>query len=192
MRSKTKTHALAIMMVMAFIILTASPALAIPQRRAAKKPHVRVDKIAPRAEDVSTLDGIIAAFYDVISGPTGSARQWSRDRTLYIPDIKFVAVEERKGKPFAHIVSHQEYVDESNDGMVRGFFEREIHRVTQAFGNITHVFSTYESRQKADGPVIARGINSIELYFDGARWWITAAQWQDESKEQPIPKEFLP
>jgi preprotein translocase subunit YajC len=193
MRSKTKTHALAVMMVMAFIILTASPALAAPQRRAAKKPHVRVDKIAPRAEDVSTLGGIIAAFYEVISGPAGSTRQWSRDRTLYIPDIKFVAVEERKGKPFARIVSHQEYVDESNDGMVRGgFFEREIHRVTQAFGNITHVFSTYESRQTAAGPVIARGINSIELYFDGARWWITAAQWQDESKQQPILKEFLP
>jgi len=193
MRSATKLRAFAIMLVTACVIITASPTLATVQHRAAKKPHVRVARMTPRAEDVSTLDGIIAAFYDVISGPAGSPRQWSRDRTLYIPEIKFVAVEERQGKPFARIVSHQEYVDWTNDGMVRGgFFEREIHRVTQAFGNITHIFSTYESRQTASGPVIARGINSIELYFDGARWWITAAQWQDESQAQPIPKEFLP
>lgn len=193
MRSKTKPRGLVILMVTAFVIVTASPALATPQRRAPKKPHIRIEKIAPRATDVSTLDGIIAAFYEVISGPAGSPRQWSRDRTLYIPEIKFVAVEEHQGKPFARVVSHQEYVDWTNDGMVReGFFEREIHRVTQAFGNLAHIFSTYESRQKADGPVIARGINSIELYFDGARWWITAAEWQDETKAQPIPKEFLP
>lgn len=193
MGSTTKLHALAIMLVTACIIVMASPAPAAPQRSSARKPHVRVAKIAPRTADVSTLDGIIAAFYEVISGPAGSPRQWSRDRTLYTPEIKFVALEERQGKPFARIVSHQEYVDWTNGSMVRGgFFEREIHRVTQTFSNIAHVFSTYESRQTADGPVIARGINSIELYFDGARWWITAAQWQDESREQPIPKEFLP
>jgi hypothetical protein len=192
MHSTTKPLALAIMMIIACVTVTASPVFAT-QRSSARKPHLRVARIAPRAADVSTLDGIIAAFYEVISGPAGSPRQWSRDRTLYIPEIKFVAVEDRKGKPTAHVVSHQEYVDESNDSMVRvGFFEREIHRVTQSFGNIAHVFSTYESRQATDGPLIARGINSIELYFDGARWWITAAQWQDESKQQPIPKEFLP
>jgi hypothetical protein len=180
------------MMVIVGVLLTL-PALAKTPQGAAKRPRIRVEKIAPRAADVSTIEGIIAAFYDVISGPAGSPRQWSRDRTLYVPSVKFVAVEERKGKPFARIVSHQEYVEGANAGMVRGgFYEREIHRVTQTFGNIAHVFSTYESRQQADGPVIARGINSIELYFDGARWWITAAQWQDESKAQPIPKEFLP
>ena len=174
-------------------VTVTSAALAEAKQGAARRPHVRVEKVAPRAADVSTIDGIIAAFYDVISGPAGSPRQWARDRTLYVPTVKFVAVEERQGKPFARIVSHQEYVDGSNGPMVRGgFYEREIHRVTQSFGNIAHVFSTYESRQKADGPVIARGINSIELYFDGARWWITAAQWQDESQAQPIPPEFLP
>jgi hypothetical protein len=193
MGSMTKLHASAIMMVTACAIGMASPGLAAPPQSKARKPHIRVAKIAPRAADVSTLDGIIAAFYEVISGPAGSPRQWSRDRTLYIPEIKFVALEERRGKPFARIVSHQEYVDWTNDSMVRGgFFEREVHRVTQTFGNIAHIFSTYESRQKADGPIIARGINSIELYFDGARWWITAAQWQDENRRQPIPKEFLP
>src|ERR1051326_5756040 len=98
MRSKTQTGLLAIMMVVSCVIVTTSPALAGTQRRAPKKPHVRVERIAPRAEDVSTLDGIIAAFYDVISGPAGQPRQWSRDRTLYIPELKFIVIEDRKGK----------------------------------------------------------------------------------------------
>lgn len=193
MRLTVKPDARVMILMMAGVILTAPAAPAKMQRRAAPKPHVRVAAVAPRAEDVSTIDGIVAAFYDVISGPAGQPRQWSRDRTLYIPGIKFFVIEEDKEKPSGRAVSHQEYVDSADRGMVReGFFEREIHRATQAFGNLAHVFSTYESRQKADGPVIARGINSIELYFDGTRWWITAVQWQDESKAQPIPKEFLP
>ena len=177
----------------AALISLVSPASA--QKPTKKPAPVTVATIAPRPEDVGTLDGIIAAFYDVISGPAGRGRQWARDRTLYIPGVKFVSVAYRPatGKPFAQVMSHQEYVDSANEEMVReGFFERQIHRVTQQFGSIAHVFSTYESRAKADGPVIARGINSIELYYDGARWWITGAQWEDETPAHPIPKSFLP
>src|SRR6478736_4152545 len=58
--------------------------------------HVDVPTIDPRPDDVSTLDGIIAAYYDVISGPAGQPRQWSRDRTLYIPEIRFVSMSQSK------------------------------------------------------------------------------------------------
>ena len=40
-------------------------------RGQAVKPRVVVPTIAPRAEDVSTIDGMIRAFYEVISGPAG-------------------------------------------------------------------------------------------------------------------------
>ena len=157
------------------------------------KGHVHVPVTAPRPEDVGTLDGIIKAFYDVISGPAGAPRQWSRDRTLYIPEIKFVEVSRKNGKVSSEAMDHQTYVDRANDAMVKhGFYEREIHRAVQTFGVITHVFSTYESRTTADGPVIARGINSIELINDGNRWWITFGQWADETPDSPIPPEFLP
>lgn len=73
-----------------------------------------------------------------------------------------------------------------------GFDEREIHRVTQRFGNIAHVFSTYETRAKPGGPILGRGINSIELFWDGKRWWIASAIWDDERPGNPIPKEYLP
>ncbi len=156
--------------------------------------HVDVPAIAPRAEDVASIDGIIKAFYEVISGPAGQPRQWSRDRSLYIADIRFVSMSEDKGgHPHANVVSHPQYVDESNAILLKeGFYESEIHRVTQKFGNIAHVFSTYESRLKADGPVIARGINSIELFYDGKRWWIASAVWDDERPDNPILPEYLP
>lgn len=149
--------------------------------------------IAPRPEDVSTIDGIVKAYYETISGPAGQPREWARDRTLYLPSIKLISLSVEAGKPAADIMSHQEYIESSNEFFLKnGFFEKEIHRVTQRFGNMAHVFSTYEARNKEDGPIIARGINSIQLYFDGARWWITAAMWDDERPDNPIPKEFLP
>ena len=159
----------------------------------AKPRAVDVPTIEPRSEDTSTIDGIIKAYYEVISGPAGQPRQWSRDRTLYIPDIRFVAMsQDKNGHPRAHIATHQQFVDASNDMLVKeGFYESEIHRSTQRFGNIAHVFSTYESRTKAGGPVIARGINSLELFYDGKRWWIASAVWDDERPDNPIPPEYL-
>ena len=159
-----------------------------------KAEHVDVPAVAARPGDVSTIDAMIRAYYEVISGPAGRPREWSRDRSLYIPDVRFVSTGvDRDGKPVARIMSHQQYVDRSDPPLVKeGFDEREIHRVTQRFGNIAHVFSTYESRRTPGGTVIARGINSIELFWDGARWWIASAIWDDERPSSPIPKEFLP
>jgi hypothetical protein len=178
-----------------FLIPLVLIGIASAQQPASNTPrHIDVPAIAPRAQDVSTIDGIMKAFYEVISGPAGQARQWSRDRTLYIPDMRFVAMsEDKNGQPRAQIASHQQFVDYADPLLVKdGFYESEIHRVTQRFGNIAHVFSTYESRQKADGPVTARGINSVELFYDGKRWWIASNIWDDERPDNAIPPEYLP
>jgi hypothetical protein len=166
----------------------------VSQTTATTTQHVDVSTIAARPEDVSTLDGIMKAFYEVISGPSGQPRQWSRDRTLYISDIRFVAMSvDKSGKPVPHIVSHQQFVDASNAEILKdGFYESEIHRVTERFGNIAHIFSTYESRNKLGGPIIARGINSVELFWDGTRWWIASNIWDDERPDNPLPAQYLP
>ena len=155
--------------------------------------NVKVPTIEPKAEDTSTLDGIIKAFYETISGPAGQPRQWARDRTLYIPNIRFVAMGVNGGKITSRILDHQSYVEWVNDGFLRdGFFEREIHRVTRRFGNTAHIFSTYEARQTPTGPVIDRGVNSIGLFHDGKRWWISSVMWDGERPDNPIPKDLLP
>lgn len=173
--------------------LAAAP-LFLAGEQAAAPAHVEVAPAAARPDDVGSIDGMIRAYYGVITGPPGRPREWSRDRTLYIPDLRFVAIDaDAKGKPIARVMSHQQFVDRSDASMVeKGFDEREIHRVTQRFGNIAHVFSTYETRQKPDGPVIGRGINSIELFWDGTRWWIASAIWDEERPGNPIPREYLP
>jgi hypothetical protein len=178
---------------LAVVLMAGGAALSDTQE--AKTPaHVEVPTIAPRPEDVGSIDGMIKAYYEVITGPAGQPREWSRDRTLYIADLRFVAMNvSKQGKPVARIMSHQQYVDASNGFMAeKGFDEREIHRVTQRFGNVAHVFSTYETREKPGGPIVGRGINSIELFWDGKRWWIASAIWDEERPDNPIPKEYLP
>jgi hypothetical protein len=161
---------------------------------AQERKHVQVENVAPRAQDISSIDGLMKAFYEVISGPAGQPRQWSRDRSLYISDVRFVSIEKRKdGTIEAEPISHQEFVDRSDASLVKsGFYESEIHRETQQFGQIAHVFSTYESRIKSDGPVIARGINSLELFNDGKRWWVLSVQWDEERAGLKIPEKWLP
>ncbi len=157
------------------------------------RPKVEVATIAPRPADVATIDGMVNAYYEVVSGPKGQPRDWARDRTLYISDIRFVPVDVGKdGKLEPRISTHQQFVEASTGLEKEGFYEKEIHRVTERFGPIAHVWSTYESRRTETGPVIQRGINSIELFWDGKRWWIANAIWTDETKDNPIPKEYLP
>ena len=65
----------------ALLVPAAAPAPAqAPARR-----HVVVPTVAPRPADVATVDGVVKAYYDVITGPAGQPREWSRDRSLYIP-----------------------------------------------------------------------------------------------------------
>ncbi|HEY7029473.1 MAG TPA: hypothetical protein VH438_17795 [Gemmatimonadales bacterium] len=164
-----------------------------PQSPLPAQQHVQVPAKAPRPEDVGSLDGIIKAFYEVISGPAGAPRDWGRDRTLYLSDIRFVETSaDRSGKTTAHVMTHQEFVDAADAGMVKnGFFETEIHRVTKTFGNITQILSSYEMRAKADGPAFGRGINSLQIFWDGKRYWIASVMWDDEREGNAIPADLL-
>lgn len=170
--------------------------LSLPTSLVAQTPgrrHVSVPTVAPRAADVASVDGVVKAYYDVISGPAGEPREWSRDRSLYIADLRFVATGFAKERPYARVMDHQAFVDGSDSAMVHdGFFEREIHRVTRAYGNIVQVFSTYEEHRTADGPVQGRGVNALQLFWDGTRWWVASAIWFEEDAAHPIPAELLP
>ena len=139
--------------------------------------------------DVSSIDGIIEAFYDVVSGPAGEAR----DCTLYLPGVRFVIVSrDQAGQLVARNLDHGSFATGSNASLEQGFYEREINRVARQFGPMADVFSTYEWSRTEDGPVGGRGINSIQLFNDGSRWWITGALWASEEANNPIPDEYLP
>ncbi|NNF59555.1 MAG: hypothetical protein HKN04_15065, partial [Rhodothermaceae bacterium] len=71
-------------------------------------------------------------------------------------------------------------------------FEHEIHRSVQTHGAVTHVWSTYAWRTTEDGPVGGQGVNSIQLVYDGTRWWITSWMFDGRSDAPPVPTEYLP
>lgn len=153
---------------------------------------VEIPVIAADPKDVSTIDGMIKAFYETISGPKGQPRQWNRDRTLYVKDVRFIQINRSGATVRPRIMQYMDYVNGSNEYLVKdGFHEREINRVTHRYGNIAQVASTYVW-EADDKKSTGRGINIIQLFFDGTRWWISGATWEEESKDNPIPKEFLP
>ena len=151
----------------------------------------------PRAkpEDVKSVDAILTALYDVISGPKGKARDWDSMRSLFIPDARLIP--SRIDKDTQHVdaivLSIDGYIARSSATMTtNGFFEHSIHNQVEQFGNISHVWSTYESRHNADDPSpFARGINSIQLLKDGDRYWIVNIFWDSERPDSPIPEKYL-
>ena len=160
----------------------------------ANENKMTADSIAPDKKDVSSIDGILAALYDVISGPAGQKRNWDRMRTLFIPEGRLIATGKRAdGTSGKRVMSVEDYINNSGPFLEKnGFFESEIGRKTEQFGGVVHVFSTYESKKTAtDEKPFMRGINSIQLWNDGTRWWVVNVFWQSETPDTPIPAKYL-
>jgi hypothetical protein len=172
---------LAFAVVLAGLVLTGHPVAA-------------QEATAARAQDVESIDAIIAVLYGVISGPAGKARDWDRFNSLFVPGARLIPT----GVTPANVVRHRVMTPEdyaTTSGRMleeRGFFEREIGRTTERFGSIAHVFSAYDSKWTAADPEpFARGINSIQLLHDGTRWWIVTIFWDSERAGTPIPERYL-
>jgi hypothetical protein len=160
----------------------------------AKSPAAPVPAAAALPADVGSVDGVIAALYDVISGPAGKPRDWNRLRSLFAPEGKLMAVGVRPdGSSPARVMTVDDYIGRNSKAFAdAGFYETELARGSDSFGQIVHVFSTYESRHApADAKPFQRGINSIQLYNDGKRWWIVNLLWHAETDKNPLPERYL-
>ena len=156
----------------------------------------------PKVSDVDSVDHILAALYDVISGPAHQARDWNRMRSLFLPEARLVPVSIVPGSP--HLTTKpatdvlfltiDDYIARASPHFeADGFYEHGTHNVVEQFGNIVSVFSTYESRHNlAETQPFARGINTIELLRDGDRYWIEQVYWDSERDGSPIPARYLP
>lgn len=144
--------------------------------------------------DVGSIDAIITAVYDVISGEAGEARDWDRFRSLFAEGATLSAVGRTpEGEIRRAVMTPESYMERSGPVLERdGFVEAEIGRVTEEYALIAHAFSAYESFRSADDDEpFARGINSFQLMNDGERWWIVSIFWQGESPEFPVPEEYI-
>jgi hypothetical protein len=150
--------------------------------------------------DVASIDAIVTAAYDAISGPAGKKRDWERERSLYIPGARLIPTAMKAGPDPNEVADLAPHVLDVDAFIARvepffeqsGFYEKEIARRIEQFGNIAHVWSTYESRHDLGDPEpFMRGINSIQLFHDRKRWWIVNIYWQQESADYPIPEKYL-
>ena len=100
---------------------------------------------------------------------------------------------DNESTPGPQFLDHEAYVERVEPFFREsGFYETEVARRTEQFGQIAHVWSTYESRHAPDdGEPFMRGINSFQLFHDGARWWIVNIYWQHESAAHPLPEGYL-
>lgn len=173
-------------------IVAPAALLAVALGLAAQDPAPATPKANP--DDVKSVDAIVAALYDVISGDAGEERDWERFRSLFAPGARLIpAVATPEGGSRARVLTPEDFAKLAGDATKKqGFHESEIARHTEAFGNIAHVWSTYESRRAKDQPPFSRGINSIHLMKDGDRWHVVTIYWDSERPDNPIPKEFLP
>ncbi len=150
--------------------------------------------MAAEPKDVASANAIVAALYDVISGPAGQKRNWDRFRSLFAPGARLIPTGiGQDGKPYIRTMTADDYATNIGPRLEQtGFYEREISRTADTFAGITQAFSTYESRRAAtDEKPFARGINSIQLYDDGTRWWVVTVYWAAERAGHPIPLPYL-
>ena len=151
--------------------------------------------VEAKPEDVRSVDSILAATYDVISGAAGKKRDWDRFRSLFHSGARLIPAGRRAGESEvnARVFTPEEYIQRSRPFLEKdGFFERGVSNKIDRYANIAQVFSTYESRHNADdAEPFQRGINSFQLVFDGKRWWVLTILWQGETPETPIPAEYL-
>ena len=149
--------------------------------------------------DVSSIDAVLAAVYDVISGPSDEERDWDRFRSLMHPGARLVPTGERDGVASATVLEVEDYVERAGrtfrDAPLfqgKGFYEAEAARRVERYGSVAHVWSTYEARLDPSEEPFARGVNSFQLFWDGERWHVLSVLWHQETDDTPIPTPYLP
>jgi len=65
-----------------------------------------------------------------------------------------------------------------DSGALTSFWESEVSREVQDFGDVAHVLSEYETRRTRDGAPLYRAVKSIQLFRRDGRWWISAMIWR--------------
>lgn len=175
------------------LVLGLLPAMSRAWAQSPATPHVAIPIIAARPQDVSSIEAIVKADYESISGGVGVARQWARDLTLYDPHARSF---EASTDPKTHVVTNwtptaQEYTDATDAQFVRtGFSEHEVAHKIYRYGNVATDFSSYEGKLATSDKLESQGVNIYQLYFDGKRWWISSVSWDGNLDPSTIPADL--
>lgn len=189
---KIRTLAIAFLAAATFAAISAArTSLEKSQEKTPEKSAAPAATPAANPKDVESMDAILSALYNVISGPAGE-RDWNRFRSLFLPEARMGAARKKPDGSFvASTFTAEGYVERAgNYFKEHAFYESELSRKVEQFGHEAHVFSTYESRNAPGEKPFARGINSIQLFNDGKRWYVVSIFWDEERPENPLPEKY--
>ena len=147
---------------------------------------------AVRAADGDSIDSVIKAVYEVISGPAGAPRDWARFKALFADGARLIPVRTTPQGTAPVVMTPDEYAQRAIPNFEKNaFYESELSRRLETFGNIAHIFSTYESRRAPGEKPFARGINSFQLVKVGDTWKMMTILWDSERPGNPLPDKYL-
>ena len=150
---------------------------------------------APPADptDVASPDALVAALYASISGAAGQPLDWERFRSLFAPGARLIPTGRRPDGTFAsNVLTVEDYVTQVGPRLeAMDFFEDELGYREDRFGEILQRFSAYASREAPGAEPFQRGVNSIQLWSDGERWYVMTILWTAEREGLTIPREYL-
>ncbi len=157
------------------------------------KPQPLPEQQEALPEYVLSVEAIVNAAFETISGPKGEARNWDKYRELFFPEARMYSTRVMHTSSIVNGLSVEDFIAaESKYLQSSGYFETPINMKIEQFSNIAQVRSVYEARRGSkDAPPYLRGIYSIQLVKTGGRWWILNMLWQTEDPTNPIPDEFL-
>jgi hypothetical protein len=144
-----------------------------------------------RPADNDSIESTVKAVYEAISGPAGP-RDWARFRSLFADGARLIPMRTTPNGPAPAVMTPDDYVQRSSPNMEKNaFFEVAVAQRIETFGNIAHVFSTYESRHAPGEKPFARGINSFQLVRQGGVWKVMTILWDSEREGSAIPDKYL-
>jgi hypothetical protein len=152
----------------------------------------------PASGDGASVDSILAALYESVSHDSDREPDWNRMRDIFLPVGMFIPPKPARDEIFTvlDVDGFRQRVQKAmaaakQRGEATAFFEKEVARRTDCFGNVCQIFSTYEARRApSDEKPFVSGINSIQLVGDGQRWWVASIVWDTERPGNPIPEQY--
>ena len=145
-------------------------------------------------DDTKSIQAVMDAYYDCISGPIGEKRDFNRLKNLFHPEAKLIYTYWNKEETQASTLifnTMDEYIERLDYLDKKGFYEYEIKNSIDEFGAVSQVFSSYRYYVEDKSIPPRTGITSYQLFFDGDRYWILSMLWTFETPTNKIPDTYL-
>jgi hypothetical protein len=141
----------------------------------------------------STIDNLISRLYHIISSDSDGNRNWDLFRKLFRSEARINALgkDQREQERFISLTVEDYIRGAEISFQKQSLNEQEIGRIVEEYGDMVHVFSSYETKDATNDKVLQRGINSVQLIYREERYWIVSLLFNPETTECPISDRYL-